>query len=453
MKNYLLTILLLIPLFTFAQDSNIFHGRDFWKSSPDVASVKAAIEQGNDPVALTSSAFDAISYAILENAPLETIEYLLSLEGNGVDKMTHDKRNYLMWAAYKGNTDLMKVLIDMGSDTEIMDDHGYNVITFAAVGGVEDTKVYDVILSTGTKASDGNRYGANALLLLAPNLKDKKLIEYFQSKGLDIHSTDKDGNGMFNYAARRGNMETLKMLMKLGLDHKTVSKKGENAVMFASSGSRGHVNGIEVYEFLEELGLEINVVSTEGRTPLHNIAYRVKDEAILNYFLEKGVDPNQVDEDGNTAFLNALRYNNLDFAKLVHAKVSDINLTNKDGYSALSYAVMRNSQEAFDMLMEAGADIKVNDKKGRNLVYHMFNAYSSRNKEAFQYFLSHAEKHKLNMTPVYEGGNTLAHLAVKEGEEELLAKALELGVDINQKNEEGLTPLHLAAMQAKNKAM
>ena len=59
----------------------------------------------------------------------------------------------------------------------------------------------------------------------------------------------------------------------------------------------------------------------------------------------------------------------------------------------------------------------------------------------------------MDLTPTYEGGNTWAHMAVAEGEMALLEKAMELGVDINQKNEDGMTPLHLAAMNAKNKGL
>ncbi|MEM7374211.1 MAG: ankyrin repeat domain-containing protein [Bacteroidota bacterium] len=451
MNRYLLAILLLLPLFIAAQDSNIFHDRSYWESAPDVNDVKSEIKKGNDPVALTPSAFDAITYAILANAPLETISYLLSIKGNGVDKMTHDKRNYLMWAAYKGNIELMQLLIDMKSQTDIIDDHGYNLMTFAAVAGMEDTGVYDLLLANGAKVTDSNRSGANALLLLSPNLKDQSLISYFKEKGLDIHTKDHDGNGMFHYAARKGNIETLQMLIEMGLDYSTKSTKGENAITFASAGSRGHVNSVDVYEFLEDLGLEVNVVTTEGESPLHNIAYRAKDREVLSYFLEKGVDPNQVDEEGNTAFLNAMRGNNMAMAELLQPHVTDINHRNKDGYSALTYAVMRNSEDGFGILLAAGADIKVLDNKDRNLVYHMFNAFNERSKKVFQEFLTQAKKHELNLTPSYEGGNTLAHLAVKKEQAFLLKQALDLGVEINQKNEEGLTPLHLAAMQAKNK--
>src|SRR5690606_38411549 len=47
-------------------------------------------------------------------------------------------------------------------------------------------------------------------------------------------------------------------------------------------------------------------------------------------------------------------------------------------------------------------------------------------------------------------GNTLFHMAVAQGMPALLERAAELGVDINKKNDDGLTPLHLAAMKSKD---
>lgn len=448
MKYLYLTLLFWLPLALMAQDANVFLDRVFWKTMPDAAMVKAKIQEGNDPTELNANAFDAVTYAILENAPLESIKYLLSLEGNPVDKNTHDGRNYLLWAGYKGNLDLVKYLIEQGSDVNLVDDHGYNLLCFSAVGGQQNTDLYDFILANGIDVQSTNRVGATALLLLAPNIKDKVVIDYFTNKGLDIHAKDKDGNGMFNYAVRKGNMKLMKQLIEMDVDYQSLNKKGENAVLYASQGSRGYTNPLEIYQFLEDLGMELDIVSWEGKTPLHNIASSVKDPIIVDYFLTKGVNVNQVDKDGNTAFLNAARGNNLVMVKKLLPFIKDINQKNHDGYTALHHAVRRNSAELFDFLVGKGADIAVIDKKGNNLMYHIFKAYSSRYTVAFDQFLSAAKDQKLDAAKAFEAGSTLAHIAIEKNAKLLLKHAIELGADVNQKNKDGLTPLHLAAMKA-----
>lgn len=451
MKYPAIALFLFLGTSLLAQNKNVFHDRSFWKSAPSIEEVKAKIAAGNDPVALNPNAFDATVYAILENAPLKTIQFLLSMEGNDANKMTHDGRHYLLWAAYKGNLPLMKHLIMAGSQIDLVDDHGYGLMTFAANAGQKNTEVYDLILASGGDVKETNRSGATALLLLAPYLEDDQLISYFKEKGLNVKDKDKDGNTMFHYASRRGNLPLMKQLVEMGVDYKAISKTGGNAILFATLGARGYNNPIEVYEYLAGLGLEADIVDWEGRSPLHNLAGRTKDPAVIDFFLKKGVNVNQIDENGNTAFLNAIRSNNLEIAKHMAPMVSDINHTNYDGYSALTYAIMRNSSPAFKFLQEKGADFRVLDAKGNNLAYHIFRSYRSSSKESFDLFTKTAQKHQLTFNQGFEQGNTLAHIAVDKADHYLMEKALKLGVSVNQKNEDGLTPLHLAAMKAKRK--
>ena len=99
---------LLLSGATFAQKPNIFHKRNFWKANPSIELIDEKSSKGNNISELNNNAFDAVVYAILENTDNNTIKYLLSKEGNGANKKTHDGRTYIFWAAYKNNLELMK---------------------------------------------------------------------------------------------------------------------------------------------------------------------------------------------------------------------------------------------------------------------------------------------------------------------------------------------------------
>lgn len=448
MKNIVILLwLLLAANLGRSQTGNVFLDRAYWKTSPTVEEVKQKIAEGNDPTALTSFNFDAVVYALLENAPVGTIKYLLSIDGNGVDKITHDGRNYLMWAAYSSNLELVDELIKMGSDTKIVDDHGYSLITFTAVAGGKDHKLYDLILANGGQINETNHDGANILHLLVPNIDDLSELDYFVKKGLDLESKDNLGNNLFNYAAKMGNIKIMDQLASKGMDYKAFNKEGANAMIYASYGGRGYTNPLAVYQFLERKGVKANVVTDNGATPLHSIAFRTKDRAVFDFFIEKGVDINQINTEGNTAFLNAVNGNNLEIAKYLFPKISDINLQNKDGYSALTYTIINKQQDFFDFLILKGADATLIDKNGNNLAYHVFKSYDP---EKSEQFLKTLKTKGVDLAQIQRNGNTLFHLAVGESLEALLPKAKELGVDINKKNVDGLTPLHLAAMKAKD---
>ena len=198
---------------------NVFLERDYWKAKPSLQQVQKDIASGNDPTELNSNAFDAVCWALIEKVDNRIVRYLLEQEGNGVNKLTHDGRTYVFWAAYKNNMEIMKYLVSKGAKTDIIDSHGYSVLNFAAVSGQQNKELYDYIIALGgNPVTEKNHDGANALLLVAPFLKDGTLIDYFTAKGIDLHSKDNDGNGIFNYAAKMGNISFLNLLIEKGVD-------------------------------------------------------------------------------------------------------------------------------------------------------------------------------------------------------------------------------------------
>lgn len=161
---------------------------------------------------------------------------------------------------------------------------------------------------------------------------------------MDLNSVDSNGNGVFNYA-KIGNIALMKKLLEKGV------KGNNNAFIFASKGARGITNGMEVYNYLESVGLNPNTVSKEDENPLHGLAYRSKHMDVLNYFIKKGVDVNQPDVFENTPFLNAASRNNLEVVTLLSKNVKDINHTNKKDESALTLAVANNTSDVVAFLL------------------------------------------------------------------------------------------------------
>lgn len=162
MKKSIFITLLLIVNINVAQNT-LLNG-DFWKKNPSVASVKTEIANGNNPSEANRNNFDVVTLAINNNAPLETILFLLKQDGNSVDKLTHDGRIYLHWAAYKGNVELVKHLIEQKSDINRTDDKGAIPIAFAASSGMANPKVYELFFNAGNNPKQKFKNGTNLLL-------------------------------------------------------------------------------------------------------------------------------------------------------------------------------------------------------------------------------------------------------------------------------------------------
>ncbi len=425
--------------------SNMFLKRDFWGSKPSVEDIKTQIKAGNNPSEANSNNFDGVVYSILQDAPTESIVYLMSQKGNDVNKLTHDGRTYIFWAAYKGNTDIVEYLLKNGAKTDLTDDKGNTIITFAAAAGQQNTKVYDLIIEADkAQIFKTNPDGANALLLAAPYDTDLEVVKYFESKGLSVKSTDANGNGIFNYVARTGNTKLMDKLIEKGV------KGTDQAFIFTAYSTRGKANTVDAYEYLVNVGLNPNVANKEGITPLHIVAARSKDIKVVTYLLEKGLDVNAKDGEENTPFINAASRNNLEALKLLASKVKDINKSNKKGETALALAVKNNTKDVVSFLIEKGADLKFKDQKGNNIVYYLLEGYSTRNEAKFIEKLNLLTENDVDFATPQKNGNTLFHLAIEKQSLKLLELAAKQDININAKNNDGNTALHIAAMKAKD---
>lgn len=450
-NNTIIAVMLLFVGISWAQTSNEFLSRAYWKTNPSIADIDKKIAKGNDIAELDRNMFDAVSMALIEKVNNKTIKYLLSKKGNGVNKLTHDGRTYIFWAAYRDNLEMMRFLVEKGAKTDVIDSHGYSIVNFAAVTGQLSPKLYDFCVTQGADITkDTNNDGANALLLVAPFAKNYEIIAYFVSKGLSLQSTDNEGNGLFNYAAKGGNNSFLKLLVDKGIDYKTKSNKGENAIIFASRGLRRKTNTLETFKYLASLGINPNVKTTDGETPLHSLASKSKDLATFKYFVEKGVNVNQTDKNGNTALLLAAYRNDEAIVRYLASQTKNRNHQNKEGRSALLNAVYRNTPETVAFLLEKGADITVIDKEQHNLGYYLLKNFNAKNQDNFKKKLALLKGKGFDFTKPQPNGDTLFHLAVDSENLALIQYVHSLGIDVNKQNKEGIAPLHIAAMKAKN---
>ncbi|MDN3595471.1 ankyrin repeat domain-containing protein [Zunongwangia endophytica] len=450
-KQFLVGTALVLALPLTAQEDNIFLSRDYWSNNPNVSEIKSEVEKGNDPTERNGSNFDPVVMAIFSNPSEDVIAYLLDQEGNDVNKLTHDGRTYIFWAASAGNLPLVKMFGERGAKMDIVDDHGYSVLNFAANAGVKDKELYDYLISKGSNPKvEKTHSGANALLLMMPSLTDYEMIEYFESKGLSIKDTDEAGNGVFNYAARSGNIEMMNKLIEKGVSYKEENKEGGNAMFFAAMGSRRSTNELPVFEYLKEVGVAPNVTKDDGTTPLHVLAARSKDMEVINFFVENGVNPTAENDGGNTPLLNASRRNKLEIIKFFAEKTENINATNEKGETALSLAVAGNSPEVVEYLMGEGAKTKFTDKSGNSLVYYLIDAYNPRNAEAFEKKMALLKKENVDFTKAQANDENFLTLAVKKNDLALIEKALATDIDVNTTDAEGNTPLQIAALRADN---
>jgi uncharacterized protein len=455
-KQLFISLAFFTTLFVNAQQKNNLLEQSFWKNTPDLATVQAEIAKGNNPSESNERSFDAVVFAINNDASTATIKYLLEQPGNPVTKPTHDNRIYLHWAAGKGNLEIIEYLIAKGSDINLEDSHGSYPITAAVTSGQKNTAIYDAFFKAGIDPKKKYQDGANLLLLGIASDKDLTITKYLETKGLYIKDIDNNGNTAFNYVAKTGNIPLLKTLLEKGV------KYNDNALLFAAQGSRRDTNPIEVYQYLiEELKMKPTVVSTDGETVLHYLATKQKQTEIINYLITKGAAINKVDKEGNTILMKAATSKDTETLELLLSKVIDSNIQNIKGESALTMAVSSGTPKAVEILLNKGADVQLINKEGNNLGFYLIQSYrpqmnrgpegnNTLKEDPFTEKIKLLQDKGLDLAAPQKDRSTLYHFALLKNDITLLKKLADLKIDVNTKNNEGLTALHKAAMVAKN---
>lgn len=425
--------------------------KEFWKKQPTLSEVQSEISKGNSPTEADDASFDVVTQAILADAPIEVITYLVKLSGNGVNKLTHDSRIYLHWAGYRKNINLAKWLIKEGASVTHKDSYGYTPLSFAAITGMDNPEYYDLFFSHGVNINETYQDGAKIhQLAIANDTPDLKLLQFFVFKGLNPKDKDNLGHTLADYAARSQNPELVKKLIDSGIP------TTDAALLFATKGNKKGLDAKPIFDYLTEtLNISPNVVDKDENTVLHLfLSGRQTNDEMAAYFINKGVNAEQPNSEGITPLMKAVQRNKKDLVDLIFSKgVQNINSTTKKGRSTLSYAFSNANLPMVGFLVNKGADVNIIDDKGNNLAYYAIDSYSSRDKESIEKIvakLNFLKNEGVDIAKPQADANTMAHWAVKKGNAQLLEALKPFVTNWNVINAEGLTPLHLAAMTAKD---
>lgn len=450
-QSFLAVALLMLSTSLVAQQKNVFHDQNFWRTSPTLATIQAEIQKGNSPSAMSANDFDAVSMAINNNASTEVIKFLFEHEGNSISKTTNHSRTYLHWAAARGNAEIVTFLIEKGANVQALDSHFDPPLVFASNFGMTNPAVFDAFEKAGIDLKQRLKNGATYMMLGAAYDEGAKLIDYLISKGLKLSDLDENGATVFDYAARTGNITHMQALIKKGL------KPTNKALLFAAQGTRRASNGVDVYKYLiENLKLKPSVLDADGNNMLHLIARKQNQMETVNYLISKGLNPNAISKEGNNMLILAAGGMDSELVHFLLHKTPNVNIQNNKGESALTSAITTGSVDIAKMLLSHKANVQVKDIKGNNLAYYLIQSYrparagSTQTTDIFSEKLNLLKSMGLNVTAPQKDKSTLYHLAAQKDDLELFKKIAHLGIDINAKNDEEMTVLHKIALTAQN---
>ena len=290
------------------------------------------------------------------------------------------------------------------------------------------------------------------------------IVEFLLSKGANPNERYVTGIGPLHEAAKKGNANSVKVLVKYGAD--VNSKKGgfsHPPLCFATSR--------EVTEALIATGADIGLrdKSLSGATPLHSIAHSGQTEA-AEVLMAHGANIDAKDSLGRTPLHRAANNGQKKMVGLLITKGADINTADTRGLTPLNIAIdsdwapKASRKEVAELLVANDAEYTIRDvvwlgdsRRIDTLLKEdpaLVNDASGMYREAVIFAAIH-EGHGGVVQMLLDRGARLdvrdrydcppLHVAAHAGHKAMVSVLLEAGTDVNEKGAYGELALHWVA--------
>ena len=196
----------------------------------------------------------------------------------------------------------------------------------------------------------GSAFAADLPLHEAVVAGDLDRVRVLIASGVDVNTVDSDGTTALHWAAHHDDVESGQQLLAAGADPTRANQFGAQPIALASE------NGSAKFiQLLLDAGANPNAASPEGETILMT-ATRTGGVAAVRLLLRHAANPNRAEEwRGQTALMWAAAENNLDAAHALTSAGADIHARSTGGFSPLMFAVRAGHLDMARLLVDAGA--------------------------------------------------------------------------------------------------
>ncbi len=271
-------------------------------------------------------------------------ELLLNLGADINGTGGEDRKTVLFHA----DENTLKYLVEKGIDVNKQDCYGRTALMYYAMGGNIEAVKYlvehgaDVNICCGGESFTKSELSGNALNIIAKDITERDLfdtkfgetLKCLVDAGIDLNQQDNYGDTVLHFACLHGRTKLVKYLIDKGADVNKQNNDGENAL--ARVGGR---TDPQIIKDLLEAGSNVNMQSKRNPSLVNIADYTYPDKAFSDKALES--------------------------MKMLVEAGADINIQDQYGQTPLMRAVRRENKDFVKYLCDAGADLEIKDNSGK----------------------------------------------------------------------------------------
>ena len=284
-------------------------------------------------------------------------------------------RTPIMYAAWTDEIEMVKHLLNLGSDIILKDKSGWNILHHAVQKASIRTVEYLCVEIPSDAATSlvnaKDPQGMTPLHMAIKRSSSKELIlNLFKVVGIDADVKNLMGKTALMYALEVNRADMID-IVDIVCQHKNVFSEKDDYGLNISHYAVMSQKSLQLIKCLFRNGSINNssLVSSEDNvmvTPFHLAALGGKVELVLFLLKIDEVDVNANDISGKTALMYAAEAGHIEVIKALTADGgADVNYRDKVGMTALMYAAKAGHIEVIKALTaDGGADINYHDKAG-----------------------------------------------------------------------------------------
>ncbi|MDA3906309.1 MAG: tetratricopeptide repeat protein, partial [Bacteroidales bacterium] len=304
--------------------------------------------------------------------------FLLVLSTQAIWAQTQTELNYKLLQAAKNNyTDSVKYWLEKGADINFADENGYGALHYA-VANFNYSLTSDLL---GNNASTKQlKNGYRAPIYTAASLGNLRACYQLKKHGAKFDIKDSENHTPHDYALNFGYLRVVKYLknpdsysdeptfyelLKQTIESYGSHKYHEAYLMLDSTFQCAKNEIAKDHEYFKSIDnwrlLIVNNAFYNSATS--NLTDSVK------FWLEKGANVDYLDENGNTALLQAIGYYNNELVEYLINKGASLNTRNDITSPPILIAAIKGNLRACYLLWKNGADLSVTDTDNKTTAY------------------------------------------------------------------------------------